>query len=347
MRARTLPHRARAVLAASALALGTPSCLIAPAASVETPHGIVRAPNRELAREAALHVREVRATLERHLPDLRDVRTDVWVQRRAWAGPWVWFQVGSLHAFTMETAGTEHPRIHVPIESYRSSIVHEMVHALLGPSWDTLPAVLEEGLCDYLAVELMNDTERRLSRLIAAHYANELVERGVLSPEEVAPSAMLAPRQSLELHARGKEYASYAYGLGYALATRIVERRGLAGLHRLCVSAAEAGRAQVPARQVLAAAEVSEHTDVGRLVLPDVEAALFAYVAESGELVRVLDELRRQVPAEAWEPEGFRISYDARGVDFRMERRLVDLPGYAEWARAHPAALRAPDAPSP
>jgi hypothetical protein len=36
-------------------------------------------------------------------------------------------------------------------ERIASTLVHELVHYLLGPDWSTLPGVLEEGLCDNVA----------------------------------------------------------------------------------------------------------------------------------------------------------------------------------------------------
>jgi hypothetical protein len=38
-----------------------------------------------------------------------------------------------------------------PPERIASTLVHELVHYLLGPDWSTLPGVLEEGLCDNVA----------------------------------------------------------------------------------------------------------------------------------------------------------------------------------------------------
>ncbi len=46
------------------------------------------------------------------------------------------------------------------------------------------------------------------------------------------------------------------YGLGFAVVQRIVERRGIEGLHRLCVEALAEGRPEVPIERLLAAAEL-------------------------------------------------------------------------------------------
>jgi len=328
----------RCCLALAPLCAG---CLVSPPAIIETPAGTVRAPNEELAAKAAQHVTQVRALLSEQLPGLRDVQTDVWIQQKAWAGPWVWLRAGSLHAFTMEEVGSERPRIHVPVDTYEASIVHEMVHALLDKSWDPLPAAIEEGLCDHYAILLSGDSERRLGRLISVSFGDRLSSEDARG-DRPSLTAILEARQSLELHEHGGRFASYTYGLGFALVSRIVARRGVSGLHELCRAAADAGLEAVPPGEILDAAGVRADARMSELIQGELEEALFIYIVESGELLRLLDHLRGASTSATWDPDGIRISYQNDKLGVKLERRLVELPGYRAWARENPHALRPP-----
>lgn len=335
--------RARFLRWSLLLLAGAPctGCLVPPGAVVRTAQGEVRAPDPELAREAARHVERTRAELARRLPGLRDISTDVWVQRKAYAGAMLWFRAGSLHAFTLESSALPHPRIHVPVATYESSITHELVHALLGPDWNTLPAVVEEGLCDLMSVELAGDTQRRLNLLLSATLADELATQ--VGREAVRPERLLEARESLDLHQDGSDFAAYAYGMGYVLVSRIAERYGLTYLHQLALRAREEGLERIPAGWLLPAAELRATRPIEETIAEELDAAFFDHLARSGELRRMIEGFKREGTVDAGSLDTIVLTYAAEGYPSRgIRRRLVDLPGWARWARENRAFLAAP-----
>ncbi len=135
-------------------------------------------------------------------------------------------------------------------------LAHELVHALLGPDWSTLPPVLEEGLADSLAFELHPHSYLQVERWQAAVWREVDVqvehvlalggarEAGsfTLRLRPGPDAAPFGPGEALELSAsiafgagdaaRGNRF----YGLGLAMIERLIERIGLDGLHALAIS---------------------------------------------------------------------------------------------------------------
>jgi len=323
------PRRLLGLLAAAPV-LRT-GCLVPPGVTLETAKGEVRAPSAELARSTADHVAWTREQLHERLPGLEDIPADVWVQEKAYAGALLWMRTGSLHAFIIESGDLPNPRIHVPVATWQSSVVHELVHALLGPDWDTLPAVVEEGLCDAMSIELAKDSKRRLNLMLAATLGPDLADE--LGSQQVGMEQLLEHDESLDLHDDGVDFAAYAYGLGYVLVSRIEARHGLGHLHLLALRARQDGLRRIPASWLLEAADIDPHQSLLRRIEPELDEAFFAYLAESGELRRMIDQCRADGSLDARGLESVIVTYSAEGRDGALRRKLVELPGWRAWAR--------------
>lgn len=159
-------------------------------------------------------------------------------------------------------------------EKRRSVLLHELVHSSLGPSWEPLPAALEEGLGDWVSMQLAPENSLFLhaQRLIMAASALapltwelrlQMSRPGLGVQASVRFRVMEpvpAPREVLELQELDDEVDAESEqtmrGLGYLLLTRVVELHGLQGLHRLCTSATADDLQRVPLERVLAAADV-------------------------------------------------------------------------------------------
>ena len=320
--------------------LAQTACLVPPRSVLVTASGEVRAPNAILARKAARHVDWTRAELKRRLPGLRDTRTDVWVQEHAYAGPLVWMRVGKLHAFTLESAELGNPRIHVPVETYRTSISHELVHALLGPDWDPLPAMVEEGLCDVMSVELADDPQLHLNLLVSATIGPRLARRAHKMAARVELQQMLRAKHSLDLHDHGSDFTAYAYGLGYVLVDRIRDRHGLGWLYDMCLRARDEGYELLPADWVIEAAEVGDSEQLKADLSEEIDRALFRHLLDSGELMRLIEKLGPPPAGQPWSLDSILITYEADVLGDRgIQRRLVDLPGFRDWARENRGLL--------
>lgn len=123
-------------------------------------------------------------------------------------------------------------------------VAHELVHWTLRGAWRRLPAVVEEGLADHLAGELVPEAlpHRHLDYI----FAMRRLMRG--DPPEVAATLAL-DHGGLEQVADEIE-RSALYSLGYVIARSI----GIEALHALCERAEEEGHARVPPEWLLEAA---------------------------------------------------------------------------------------------
>lgn len=186
-----------------------------------------------------------------------------------------------LGGVTVHTAHAAWIVLSTRVAAPENVLAHELVHHSLGASWNTLPPVLEEGLCEVIAedVSRASDASERGARLVALHtWAGggfELPEsvRARLddgSPASVRasmrvswtsmpadlpkPSSLLAsdallPRDDEALNQRG-----FADAVAYVLVRRI----GIDALHALCVRAGREGRSRVPASWILASAGLDD-----------------------------------------------------------------------------------------
>jgi len=231
----------------------------------------VRASTAQEARDVAAALDALLPEVLAEVPDARARDLEVWVQKE----PELYrFPPSSTYRESDGFFSDRLARIHLRAgaDDVRRTLAHELVHACLGPSWRELPGTLEEGLCDVVATRLCPSSAARLraGRLLAAalalgglDLAQEVPEHGsgevgsglhyVQHVFAERRSDRIDPLEVFRSHA-GRSTATMPgdlkkafYGLAFLVAERIVERRGLEGLHALvCAS----GRARAPEIEV-------------------------------------------------------------------------------------------------
>ena len=211
------------------------------------------------------------------------------------------------------------PVVSIDEDSDPSTLTHELVHVLLGPSWDTAPAILEEGLADWFGRELRGNERSGtiLSRRFASLNLDPELEipvtvfvRGENEAEELWQEATLtldlpesSDREVRDLLAipqntrwKGMSYGDmrYAYGVGYMLASRIIDRIGLEGLHQLCLDAKASGQSILSPDVLFEAAGIQE----GEPFLAEDEAqqVTILWLAGRGGFSRVVTDLLEAYP---------------------------------------------------
>lgn len=265
-------------------ALALPGCLVTPPpVLVRAQMGLVRADSPSAAENVALLIDQLAPQVHALLPDTRGAPLEVWVQREL--GIYRHWDVDpGVPAFTIEGLCRIHLQESGPRE-LSAALGHELVHALLGESWETLPAVVEEGLADWVQERLHPDlaASLRADHLAKASAAFGGLDLGVWLPGPadgepflrftfLAPppgSAALGPPSEVLARRGGEGGAFWApyqvsvsdprlYGMGYLVAARIVERHGMAALHELCLRAGREGLAQVPSAWLLERADLDD-----------------------------------------------------------------------------------------
>lgn len=282
--------RRLALLSCAALA----ACLApAPRIVVSTPFGEVRANSSEKASEVAALLAELSPKVRSLLPGSQDRPIDVWVQERL-AVYRFQERPESVRGFTLLADEFRARRIHLQEDGQSSwYLAHELVHALVDESWRPLPGILEEGLGDVVAQQVsMGGVETRAqARFIGAHrLLNSCALVGGLRIDLAwsVPANGVDPRQwrrergnawveledsvtreemlellstsRTDLHRRYPEIPETFYGIAWLLTSRIAERRGLEGLHELCLRATREGHRSVPPAWILEAAEIDLDT---------------------------------------------------------------------------------------
>jgi len=288
------PRRTACLLSA----LAATACLAPPPPIVvETPFGAVHAETQGTATEVAAMLEDLAPRVKALLPGSQDRSIDVWVQDELRVYRYH-TRPESVRGFTLLAEEFRARRIHLQEDGQSPwYLAHELVHALIGEGWATLPGILEEGLADVIAEEL-NEGQRvhiRAHRLLNAtafsdgielelayrvpdgllepdasegrrilpESAPELRRRLVLRLSESVPASvaleLLATDRS-RLHSRWPEIPEAYYGLAWLIVSRIHERSGLTGLFELCTRAAEARLALVPPAWLLEAAEIDLDT---------------------------------------------------------------------------------------
>lgn len=272
--------RVTAALVSSLLAAG---CLAPPPPIVvETPYGAVRARTSDKASEVADLLERLAPEVKALLPGAQDRAIDVWVQDQL-AVYLFHERPESVRGFTLLESEFDAKRIHLQ-EGGQSPwyLAHELVHALIGPSWAPLPGILEEGLGDVIA-ETLNPEYKghiRSHRLLNASAFTGGLELEVVYREPGEGSwrtrplvstpgrLQLGPPVSAEtlatllgtprsdLHRRWADIPESFYGISWLIVSRAVERVGLEGLHGLCLRATQEGRELVPTEWIETAADL-------------------------------------------------------------------------------------------
>jgi len=288
-------HRTVASLSLTLIAL-LPGCLAtAPKLVVQASHGVVRADSVGQARTVAGLLDALAPRVRALLPDTKDDEVEIWVQRELSLYTH-WSVDQDVPAFTLEGKR----RIHLAENSYRelsSALAHELVHALLGKGWESLPPVAEEGLADWVQEALHPELSAsmradHLSKASAAFggmrfglWCSRSIQGGrqlasftfpgpidgqelITDPERAidagtTPSGKLSGWRPYEVSVTDPRL----YGIGYLTVARAIERVGLDGLYDLCRRASGQGLGRVPGAWLLEAAELSREPDHWRMVI--------------------------------------------------------------------------------
>lgn len=331
---RTQDSKARAPLMGWlqwAALLGAAACVQPPQAAVATPYGVVRADTSEQARELAEMLVDLRPRVVALLPDAVDRSTEVWLDTRLRGSELAGDR--SVAALTNVSAARIQLRGDATGIDLDFLLAHELVHALMGDSWDPLPAVMKEGLCDTLAARLVPRSAplARALRMFAARFAFgdqaldvALSEPGlggrwgtridIASPgvERRAPMDALALRgRGVRLHA-DTEDEDVLYGYGLLIVERAVRRVGIEGLHTLCVQSGEQDEGVVPLDWLLWAAglDTDPHTwdrALAEAFGPEELAALTAHLSE-GLADAIVSNCRYRFPD--FDAQRFRLEAD-------------------------------------
>ena len=273
----------RLILLPTLLLLATGCLAPPPPILVDTPYGNVRADSEAKATEIAALLRDLAPQVQELLPGVQRRSIDVWVQDelRVYKHS---KRPESVRGFTLLSDEFEARRIHLQEDGQSAwYLSHELVHALIGPTWRPLPGILEEGLGDVIA-EFLNPNHSfhiRAHRLMNAsafsdgflvHVAYSVPERGVSNRRwerriattrvQTAKSvragtiARLFSTSRRDLHQEWPEIPESFYGLAWLVTSRVVERHGLRGLHELCLQATREGHDIIPFEWILDAAEI-------------------------------------------------------------------------------------------
>jgi hypothetical protein len=292
-----------------------------PSASAQAVHGVVFADDPALARQVATELDYLLPRVATLLPAVRDVSAEVWVQQEL--SVWRWRQVDDWEGFTLRPLDRIHLRRDVP-SGRVALLAHELTHLLLDDTWDRLPQTVEEGLCDVVAITLQPDIAAlmRANRLAAAgaalgdwHFELDTSEPNLDGGYTVAFTLRGRPVEIEWALAQDElgDHEGQLRGLGFVVAERIVERQGFAGLHALCLAAAQAGRERVTTEELLAAADLPPSPWAWRAVLAEMVsprdarimipmlveqqgAAIVQGLAEQYDYARASDFLRRADP---------------------------------------------------
>lgn len=250
--------------------------MLPPDARFDSPAGTVRAEEAGQAASVAAQLEELHPRVQDLLPDTVQRDFEVWVQTEPrmylFAGP----SYEEADGFWAEGPSRIHLR--ASAGSLERTLAHELVHASLGDSWSKLPGTLEEGLCDWVSAQLVPEgaAEMRAGRLSAASFATGGLEFDIelCSPAtagielnvgarvlltggligELTPEQVFEVRAGLSTTRLDSGAKKAFYGLSYLLVERIIERRGITGLHGMCLQAAREGLDEVPSAWLLRAA---------------------------------------------------------------------------------------------
>lgn len=132
-------------------------------------------------------------------------------------------------------------------------LAHELAHRFLETSeaWDRLPPIVEEGLADVVAGEVVPG----MAFSIELHHLGLLPERGSLDSGRRAIRTILLE----DMYGEDDAHALRLRAIGFVLARRL----GVGGLRALCEEARRREHEKVPADWLLEACGVGEREEVG------------------------------------------------------------------------------------
>lgn len=319
----------------------------------DTPYGRVRAGE-------AWRANFVGQLLEEHYPRVLSALPDtdsppdleVWLQESP-ALYRMWHRThDDADGFWADGPGRIHLRERA--DNLERTLVHELVHACLGESWERLPGSLEEGLCDVVSSRLCPDSAARLraGRLSSAAFATGGLglELEVTMPAGEHPyglevslfaraqllgndSICVDPNQVFEINAglssthMDLEGKKAFYGLSFLVVERIADRIGFEGLNELCARARAEKLDEVPDQWLLDAAGLTSDHGSWRQAIVDSLG-----VAELAALVRMhpnvmVDVLMHHVRSSNADGSGSGGSNERDTREMPQLRAKLSLPG--------------------
>ena len=270
-------QRARAASTALLALAGLVGCASGPPVAHVTPHGVIRSVDRDAAVALAPEFLDFRAEIIELLPDTRRGPVDIWLEEQPTLHEHGQ-EDGWADAYTLTWGGGRTPRVHLPADpgtdaERRNLVAHELVHALLGPSWQTLPTALEEGLATWVATQIEPRSYQRVTKLLAAApdrmarieldavlagapvaLPDRALTLAIASASDASVEEILAFPLGRELYPPGRAAKLRLYGVGLALIDTIVRRGGIEALHGLCLRAEAEGLDRVPTEWIMTAA---------------------------------------------------------------------------------------------
>lgn len=255
----------------------------------------MRAATEDHAVEGRALLDEVVPAVRAVLPETRERSIEVWLQHE------IEIYRGSPypdHVAGMAEYGRGRIYLRDRDAELKLHLAHEIVHLLLGDAWETLPPILEEGLCDHVAYAIVGDPRSMLRawRLLEAagsfggidatlefrlprteeRRARSQSEKLRLGADKVVVTSLVSTLEldDGEVFKRSTvDSNSGLYGVGYFVIDRIVDRHGYEGLHDLAKRARAAGMPSIPSAWILEAAELRDDEDslraaVGASFLP-------------------------------------------------------------------------------
>jgi hypothetical protein len=255
-----------------ALTLLVASCSSIPSERAQAVNGVVLAPERSEAESTAKLLDEMSARLDALGAGLVVRPIEVWLfdrldDRDVYGG----YDAANQRIFL--DASRRHPA---------ATLAHELVHAYEPATWERLPAVVREGLADYLAAQAVPEIapEMRAARAISlASYAvgglpvsvessggtRHLTRAGVTVGTDLSPREALALPHGTIRSAGDGQVLKALYGMGLL----IVTRTGLTSL--VALAQGPGTEPLVPPDLVLAAARLGPDKTTW---LPAIEALL-------------------------------------------------------------------------
>lgn len=299
-----LLHPRRALLGAilsAALVVSLPGCRSAPPFVADSPAGTVRAASALEARRTLELLGELRPAVERLLGTGAGVALEVWVRE---LDP----ELLTRDGYTERGRDGRMPLIHLQpgAPHVRTTLAHELVHALAAEELRPLPPLLEEGLADWVARQVAPATDlERIARHVhvAAYFGAMLLsleldarepdkervleielrlegERDPLEPEELF-SISDRGRWRARIEACGRARAARFYTLAELCVEQVVARRGDDGLRELIERAGRDGHASVPWAWIAEASGLASRRDWLLAAYARLTAADLRLVAES------------------------------------------------------------------
>ena len=257
------------------------SCHSAPSVALPVGQDLVRADEVTIARSVAAHLQAIKPRVLAFVPEAEDRTLEIWAQDEL---PEIdGLEPFGAAAYTVLESGPfgTQVRIHLQdsVADSEAVIAHELVHAVLGREWHTLPPVWEEGLCEYVASQLVDGYEQDEH---PRHVAAVAIALGVRlrcdfgDAEEHAdlpPQAFNLALQSgwrfprdFRLHRHDYEPADdwgnprITYAAAYLLTRSLCERDGLAALLSLCERAGQRGLREVPLSWLVGSEDPDMHS---------------------------------------------------------------------------------------